>query len=74
LLEEISYDGTLIWKLEHYRQKVSYTEGEPTGITGPTFYSHRYGYKMRCRVGSTSVIGWKARRRDGGIVKNQRAG
>ena len=51
LIENSSYDGSLIWKIPQFSQrKVDAENAENNAILSPPFYSGRYGYKMCLRL------------------------
>ena len=50
LIENINYDGTMIWKIPQFSQRMEDAHsGKYTSIFSLPFYSGRYGYKM-CRL------------------------
>ncbi|CAF4667636.1 unnamed protein product [Rotaria sp. Silwood1] len=50
-LQFVSYDGTLVWKITNFREKMIDAQSErQTSIYSPPFYSSPTGYKMRARV------------------------
>ncbi|CAF1106165.1 unnamed protein product [Rotaria sordida] len=47
----VSYDGTLIWKITNFQEKMIDAQSErQTSIYSPPFYSSPSGYKMRARL------------------------
>ncbi|XP_064623145.1 TNF receptor-associated factor 3-like isoform X2 [Lineus longissimus] len=49
--QSISYDGTLIWKIDDYNnRKQEAKEGRNLSLYSQPFYTSRYGYKMRARA------------------------
>ncbi|CAF3247011.1 unnamed protein product [Rotaria sp. Silwood2] len=47
----VSYDGTLVWKITNFREKMIDAQAErQTSIYSPPFYSSPNGYKMRARL------------------------
>lgn len=49
--QNISYDGTLTWKITNVREKMMDAQSErQTSIYSPPFYSSPTGYKMRARL------------------------
>ncbi|CAF0859757.1 unnamed protein product [Adineta ricciae] len=47
----VSYDGTLIWKITSFQEKMRDAQSErQTSIYSPPFYSSPSGYKMRARL------------------------
>ncbi|CAF0859721.1 unnamed protein product [Adineta ricciae] len=47
----VSYDGTLIWKITSFQEKMRDAQSErQTSIYSPPFYSSSSGYKMRARL------------------------
>ncbi|UJR26899.1 hypothetical protein I4U23_008209 [Adineta vaga] len=47
----VSYDGTLIWKITSFHEKMMDAQSErQTSIYSPPFYSSPTGYKMRARL------------------------
>ncbi|CAF3031230.1 unnamed protein product [Rotaria sp. Silwood2] len=50
-LECVSYDGTFVWKITSFQEKMIYAQSErQTSIYSPPFYSSPTGYKMRARL------------------------
>ncbi|CAF4994329.1 unnamed protein product, partial [Rotaria sp. Silwood1] len=50
-LQCVSYDGTLVWKIANFQEKMIDAQSErQTSIYSPPFYSSPNGYKMRARV------------------------
>ncbi|CAF3555868.1 unnamed protein product [Rotaria sp. Silwood1] len=50
-LQCVSYDGTLVWKITNFREKMIDAQSErQTSIYSPPFYSSPNGYKMRARL------------------------
>jgi len=50
-LQNVSYDGTLIWKITSFREKMMDAQSErQTSIYSPPFFSSPTGYKMRARL------------------------
>ncbi|CAF3987911.1 unnamed protein product, partial [Rotaria sp. Silwood1] len=50
-MQYVSYDGTLIWKITNFHEKMMYAQSErQTSIYSPPFYSSSTGYKMRARL------------------------
>ncbi|CAF0983907.1 unnamed protein product [Rotaria sp. Silwood1] len=50
-MQYISYDGTFIWKITGFREKMRDAQSErQTSIYSPPFYSSPTGYKMRARL------------------------
>ncbi|XP_069743687.1 TNF receptor-associated factor 1 isoform X2 [Narcine bancroftii] len=50
-LEQISYDGILIWKITDVgRKRQDAISGRVTSLYSPAFYTSRYGYKVRMRI------------------------
>jgi TNF receptor-associated factor 2 len=50
-MQYVSYDGTLIWKITNFREKMMDAQSErQTSIYSPPFYSSPTGYKMRARL------------------------
>ncbi|CAF5079271.1 unnamed protein product, partial [Rotaria sp. Silwood1] len=50
-LQYVSYDGTLVWKITKFREKMIDAQSErQTSIYSPPFYSSPNGYKMRARL------------------------
>ena len=51
LLENVSYDGTMIWKIPQFAQRmVDAQSGKYTSIFSLPFYTSRYGYKLCLRL------------------------
>ena len=51
LLENVSYDGTVIWKIPQFAQRmVDAQNGKYTSIFSLPFYTSRYGYKLCLRL------------------------
>ena len=51
LIENINYDGTMIWKIPQFSQRMEDARsGKYTSIFSLPFYSGRYGYKMCLRL------------------------
>ena len=51
LIENSNYDGTMIWKIPQFTQRMSDAQsGKYTSIFSLPFYSSRYGYKMCLRL------------------------
>ena len=51
LIENSNYDGTMIWKIPQFSQRMTDAEtGKYTSIFSLPFYSSRYGYKMCLRL------------------------
>ena len=51
LLENVSYDGTMIWKIPQFAQRmVDAQNGKYTSIFSLPFYTSRYGYKLCLRL------------------------
>ena len=51
LLENVSYDGTMIWKIPQFAQRVVDAQsGKYTSIFSLPFYTSRYGYKLCLRL------------------------
>ncbi|CAF4871545.1 unnamed protein product [Rotaria sp. Silwood1] len=51
VLQPISYDGTLVWKITNVQRKITDAQSEQqTSIYSPIFYSSSQGYKMRLRL------------------------
>ena len=51
LIENINYDGTMIWKIPQFSQRMEDARsGKYTSIFSLPFYSSRYGYKMCLRL------------------------
>jgi len=51
VMEQTSYDGTLIWKISDYkRRKQEAVSGRNLSLYSQPFYTSRYGYKMCTRV------------------------
>ena len=51
LMENINYDGTMIWKIPQFSQRMEDARsGKYTSIFSLPFYSGRYGYKMCLRL------------------------
>ncbi|CAF2709244.1 unnamed protein product [Rotaria sp. Silwood2] len=50
-LQYVSYDGTLVWKITNFHEKMLDAQSErQTSIYSPPFYSSPNGYKMRARL------------------------
>ncbi|CAF2767716.1 unnamed protein product [Rotaria sp. Silwood2] len=50
-LQCVSYDGTLVWKITNFLEKMIDAQSErQTSIYSPPFYSSPNGYKMRARL------------------------
>ncbi|CAF5008879.1 unnamed protein product [Rotaria sp. Silwood1] len=50
-LQYASYDGTLVWKITNFQEKMIDAQSErQTSIYSPSFYSSSTGYKMRARL------------------------
>ena len=50
-LEKISYNGTLLWKINNVQLKMEEAKnGKQTSFYSPPFYTDRYGYKMCARI------------------------
>ncbi|CAF4887169.1 unnamed protein product, partial [Rotaria sp. Silwood1] len=50
-MQYVSYDGTLIWKITNFHEKMMDAQSErQTSIYSPPFYSSSTGYKMRARL------------------------
>ncbi|CAF3718911.1 unnamed protein product [Rotaria sp. Silwood1] len=50
-LRYVSYDGTLVWKITNFNEKMRDAQSErQTSIYSPPFYSSPTGYKMRARL------------------------
>ncbi|CAF3084046.1 unnamed protein product [Rotaria sp. Silwood2] len=50
-MQYVSYDGTLIWKITSFHEKMMDAQSErQTSIYSPPFYSSPTGYKMRARL------------------------
>ncbi|CAF1141611.1 unnamed protein product [Rotaria sp. Silwood1] len=50
-MQYVSYDGTLLWKITNFREKMTDADSErQTSIYSPPFYSSPTGYKMRARL------------------------
>ncbi|CAF1336428.1 unnamed protein product, partial [Rotaria sordida] len=50
-MQYVSYDGTLIWKITSFHEKMMDAQSErQTSIYSPPFYSSATGYKMRARL------------------------
>ncbi|CAF3886979.1 unnamed protein product [Rotaria sp. Silwood1] len=50
-LQYVSYDGTLVWKITNFQEKMIDAQSErQTSIYSPPFYSSPNGYKMRARL------------------------
>ncbi|CAF3375195.1 unnamed protein product [Rotaria sp. Silwood1] len=50
-LQHVSYDGTLVWKITNFQEKMIDAQSErQTSIYSPPFYSSPNGYKMRARL------------------------
>ncbi|CAF0904746.1 unnamed protein product [Rotaria sp. Silwood1] len=50
-MQYASYDGTLIWKITNFHEKMMDAQSErQTSIYSPPFYSSFTGYKMRARL------------------------
>ncbi|CAF2677978.1 unnamed protein product [Rotaria sp. Silwood2] len=50
-MQYVSYDGTLIWKITSFHDKMIDAQSErQTSIYSPPFYSSPTGYKMRARL------------------------
>ncbi|CAF4227852.1 unnamed protein product, partial [Adineta steineri] len=50
-MQYVSYDGTLIWKITSFNEKMMDAQSErQTSIYSPPFYSSPTGYKMRARL------------------------
>ncbi|CAF3937168.1 unnamed protein product [Rotaria sordida] len=50
-LQNVSYDGTLTWKITNVQEKMVDAQSErQTSFFSPPFYSSHTGYKMRARV------------------------
>ncbi|CAF1222580.1 unnamed protein product [Rotaria sordida] len=50
-LQYVSYDGTLVWKISNFKEKLIDTQSErQISIYSPPFYSSPNGYKMRARL------------------------
>ena len=51
LLENVSHDGTMIWKIPQFAQRmVDAQSGKYTSIFSLPFYTSRYGYKLCLRL------------------------
>ena len=51
LLENVSYDGTMIWKIPQFAQRMADAQsGKYTSIFSLPFYTSRYGYKLCLRL------------------------
>ena len=51
LIDNINYDGTMIWKIPQFSQRMEDARsGKYTSIFSLPFYSGRYGYKMCLRL------------------------
>ena len=51
LLENVSYDGTMVWKIPQFSQRmVDAQSGKYTSIFSLPFYTSRYGYKLCLRL------------------------
>ena len=51
LIENSNYDGTIIWKIPQFSQRMSDAQtGKYTSIFSLPFYTGRYGYKMCLRL------------------------
>jgi len=51
LIENSNYDGTMVWKIPQFSQRMSDAEsGKYTSIFSLPFYTGRYGYKMCLRL------------------------
>ena len=51
LIENSNYDGTMIWKIPQFSQRMSDAQnGKYTSIFSLPFYTSRYGYKMCMRL------------------------
>ena len=50
-LEKISYNGTLLWKINNVQLKMEEAKnGKQTSFYSPPFYTDKYGYKMCARI------------------------
>ncbi|CAF4918973.1 unnamed protein product [Rotaria sp. Silwood1] len=50
-LQHLSYDGTFVWKITNFKEKMIDAQSErQTSIYSPPFYSSPTGYKMRARL------------------------
>ncbi|CAF3903139.1 unnamed protein product [Rotaria sordida] len=50
-MQYVSYDGTLIWKIKSFHEKMMDAQSErQTSTSSPPFYSSPTGYKMRARL------------------------
>ena len=51
LLENVSYDGTMMWKIPQFAQRMADAQsGKYTSIFSLPFYTSRYGYKLCLRL------------------------
>ncbi|KAJ7361783.1 TNF receptor-associated factor 3 [Desmophyllum pertusum] len=51
MLEATSYDGTYIWKIDHYSRRFQEAaSGKTPSIYSPPFYVGRFGYKVCARL------------------------
>lgn len=51
ILDQCTYDGTFVWKIENYSQRFQETLVNKTpSLYSPPFYTARYGYKMCARI------------------------
>eukprot|EP00731_Ephydatia_muelleri_P018231 Em0011g271a len=51
LLENVNYDGTMIWKIPQFAQRMADARsGKYTSIFSLPFYTSRYGYKLCLRL------------------------
>jgi len=51
MLEATSYNGTYIWKIDHYSRRVQEAiSGKTLSIYSPPFYVGRFGYKVCARM------------------------
>jgi len=51
MLEATSYNGTYIWKIDHYSRRVQEAiSGKTLSIYSPPFYVGRFGYKVCARL------------------------
>ena len=51
LLENVSYDGTMIWKIPQFAQRMTDAQsGKYTSIFSLPYYTSRYGYKLCLRL------------------------
>lgn len=51
ILDQCTYDGTFVWKIENYSQRFQESLVNKTpSLYSPPFYTSRFGYKMCARV------------------------